>query len=62
MNDDLISRKALKEAMWDESYSIATFTECGAEISRLGLTITEIEQIINNAPTIAKYIKGEELP
>lgn len=52
MSDDIISRSALKKAMWDESYSIATFTECGAEISRLGLTITEIEHIIDNAPTV----------
>lgn len=52
MSDDLISRSALKKAMWDESYSIATFTECGAEISRLGLTITEIEHIIDNALTV----------
>lgn len=61
MNDDLISRKALKKAMWDESYTIATFTECGAEVSRLGLTITEIEHIINNAPPVEPELSDEQI-
>lgn len=51
MNNDIISRKALKKTMWDESHSIATFTECGTEEARLGLTIDEVGHIIDEAPT-----------
>lgn len=62
MSDDLISRSALKKAMWDESHSIATFTECGTEEARFGLTASEIEEIINNAPTVEQecYISGAQ--
>lgn len=52
MNNDIISRKALKKTMWDESHSIATFTECGTEEARLGLTIDEVGHIIDEAPTV----------
>jgi hypothetical protein len=54
MNNDLISRKALKQAIR----------------KRLGISslkyLTEQEKVIveeiDNAPTIVEYIKGEELP
>lgn len=52
MNNDLISRSALKKAMFDESYIIVTSNECGTKIARLGLTINEIDKIIDNAPTV----------
>lgn len=52
MSDNLISREALKKAIWDESYSITTFNECGTQDVSFGLTVTEIEQIIDNAPTV----------
>lgn len=52
MNNDVISRENLKKAMWDEAHSITTFNECGTEEAHIGLTITEIEHIIDNAPTV----------
>lgn len=52
MNNDLISRKALKKVMWDEAHFITTISECGTEVACYGLTINEIEQIIDNAPTV----------
>ena len=55
----IIDAEALKKLMWDESHSIATFTECGTEEARIGLTINEIEQIIDNAPTIIEADKEE---
>lgn len=62
MNDDLISREALKKAMWNESHFIATFTGCVTEEARLGLTFSEIEKIIGNAPTVEQecYITGAQ--
>ena len=65
MNNDLISRSALKDAMWDESHDIVSHTEYGKDEARIGLTYPEIENIIDNAPTVdmntelsVAYLKG----
>lgn len=52
MNNDLISRSDLKKAMFDESHYIVSPNEYGEDEARIGLTYTEIENIIENAPTV----------
>lgn len=52
MNNDLISRRALNEVMWDESHDIVLHNEYGKDEACIGLTYNEIENIIENAPTV----------
>lgn len=52
MNNDLISRSALNEVMWDESHDIVLHNEYGKDEACIGLTYNEIENIIDNAPTV----------
>ena len=53
MNNDLISRSALNEVMWDESHDIVLHNEYGKDEACIGLTYNEIENIIDNAPTVS---------
>lgn len=48
MNNKSINLEALKKVMWDEAHFITIVNECGIEKVKFGLTIDEIEEIINN--------------